>query len=79
LKKPKGCPVRVVGTVAQRQQIMADFHESEWAGNRGIWQHFQRSQKNIGGKVCTKILLDMWKLAANANNTLEFGIEIRFI
>ena len=41
-KKPNGCPVRVVGTVAQRQQIMADFHESEWAGHRGIWATFSK-------------------------------------
>jgi hypothetical protein len=26
--------------VTQRQQIMADFHESEWAGHRGIWATF---------------------------------------
>jgi hypothetical protein len=52
---------------------MVDLHESEWAG------HFQRLKQNIGGKVYTKVLFDMWKLGTNANNTLEFSIEMRFI
>ena len=34
-KRPDGIPLRVVGTKEQRNRIMSDFHESDWAGHRG--------------------------------------------
>mgnify|MGYP000650938545 CR=1 FL=1 len=41
-KKVSGLRVRVVGSKEQKEQIMTEFHESDWAGHRGTWATFTK-------------------------------------
>jgi hypothetical protein len=58
---------------------LPDFHESEWVGHRGSWATFSKIKEKYWWQGMCKDIARYWKLATNANNTLEFGIEIRFI
>ena len=49
-KKAGGLPTRVVGTMEQKNQIMTEFHESEWAGHRGTWATFMKIKQKYWWK-----------------------------
>ena len=49
-KRPDGIPLRVVGTKEQRNRIMSEFHESDWAGHRGTWATFVKIKKRYWWK-----------------------------
>ena len=49
-KKIGGLPVWVVGTKKQQKQVMADFHESAWAGHRGTWAKFTKIKQKYWWK-----------------------------
>ena len=41
-KQPKGIPQRVVCDKVTQQHVLKEFHESLWAGHRGIWATFAK-------------------------------------
>ena len=41
-KKKRGAPVRVLGDRASQEQVLQEFHESLWAGHRGVWGTFAK-------------------------------------
>ena len=41
-KRPDGIPLRAVRTKEQRNQIISEFYESDWAGHRGTWATFAK-------------------------------------
>ncbi|KAL3685685.1 hypothetical protein R1sor_003707 [Riccia sorocarpa] len=49
-KRPKrrdGLPLRVVCDVETQQKLMKEFHESLWAGHRGIWATFAKVKERF--------------------------------
>ncbi|KAL3700954.1 hypothetical protein R1sor_018976 [Riccia sorocarpa] len=55
-KRPKrriGVPLRVVCDAEAQLRLMAEFHESLWAGHRGIWATYNKLKERYGcvGKV----------------------------
>jgi transposase InsO family protein len=40
-KKKNGTPMRVVRKLADQRKRMSEFHESAWAGYRGMWATFE--------------------------------------
>ena len=49
-KRPDGILLRVVGTKAQRNRIMSEFHQSDWAGHRGTWATFVKIKRKYWWK-----------------------------
>ena len=49
-KRPDGIPLRDVGTKEQRNRIMSEFHESDWAGHRGMWATFVKIKQRYWWK-----------------------------
>ena len=44
-KRPKrndGMPLRVVGDVATKNQVLKEFHDTLWAGHRGVWATYHK-------------------------------------
>ena len=41
-KKRKGAPLRVVCKREEQQMLIVEFHDSAWAGHRGIWATFTK-------------------------------------
>jgi hypothetical protein len=44
-KRPKrkdGVPLRVIGDTETKNQILKEFHNTSWAGHRGIWATYNR-------------------------------------
>ena len=41
-KQLKGVPQRVVCDKETQQQVLKEFHESLWAGHRGVWATFAK-------------------------------------
>jgi hypothetical protein len=44
-RKASDTPARVLGTKDAREKVMSKFHDSEWAGHRGIWASFSKIQE----------------------------------
>ena len=53
-KRPDGIPLRVVGKKEQRNRIMSEFHESDWAGHRGTWATFVKIKQKYWWKSMYK-------------------------
>ena len=49
-KRPDGIPLRVVGRKEQRNRIMSEFYESDWAGHRGTWATFVKIKQKYWWK-----------------------------
>jgi hypothetical protein len=44
-KRPKrndGVPLRVIGDTETKNQILKEFHDTSWAGHRGIWATYNK-------------------------------------
>jgi hypothetical protein len=44
-KRPKrkdGVPLRVIGDTETENQILKEFHNTSWAGHRGIWATYNK-------------------------------------
>jgi hypothetical protein len=41
-KKKNGTPMRVVCKLENQRKLMCEFHDSAWAGHRGIWATFTK-------------------------------------
>ena len=53
-KRLGGIPLRVVGMKEQRNWIMSEFHESDWAGHRGTWATFVKIKQKYWWKSMYK-------------------------
>ena len=41
-KKKNGTPMRVICKLEEQRQLMKEFHDSAWAGHRGVWATFAK-------------------------------------
>jgi Integrase zinc binding domain/RNase H-like domain found in reverse transcriptase/Reverse transcriptase (RNA-dependent DNA polymerase) len=52
-KRPKrkdGVPLRVVGDLESKNQILKEFHDTLWAGHRGIWATYNKIKERYWWK-----------------------------
>ena len=57
-KRPDGIPLRVFGTKEQRNRIMSEFHESDWAAHGGTWATFVKIKQRYWWKSMYNDVVD---------------------
>ena len=62
-KRPKrkdGVPLRVIGDMETKNQILKEFHDTFWAGHRGIWATYNKIKERYWWKGLYKDVEDFF-------------------
>ena len=71
--------MRVFYKLEDRQKLMSEFHDSVFAGHRGIWATFVKLKEKYWWLGIYKDVQLTWKHGTNVKCFQMFAIEMNFI